>query len=108
MNQDNAFEELRKAVSHKMQRLQEKNRVLRDELRQERERHQKTQEELSKQRERRVLECKACYMQPDRWVTILCGHMVCEVCVGSLEIPKTCPICRATFTGYVGCYPFAG
>ncbi|KAJ5358326.1 uncharacterized protein N7496_010739 [Penicillium cataractarum] len=34
---DNAFEELRKAVSHKMQRLQEKNRKLRDELRQERE-----------------------------------------------------------------------
>jgi hypothetical protein len=57
MDQDNAFEELRKAVSHKMQRLQEKNRTLRDELRQERERNQNTEAELSQQREKRILEC---------------------------------------------------
>ncbi|KAJ5447693.1 hypothetical protein N7445_002514, partial [Penicillium cf. griseofulvum] len=44
---ENAFKELRGAVSHKIQRLQEKNRILRDELYQERERHQKTEEELS-------------------------------------------------------------
>lgn len=46
MDQDNAFEELRKAFSHKMQRLQEKSRTLRDERHQERERHQKTEEDL--------------------------------------------------------------
>ena len=91
-----------------MQRLQEKNRMLRDELHQERERHQKMQEELSQQREKRILECKICYMQPDRWVTILCGHTVCEICAGNFETLKICPICRAAVTGYVRCYPFAG
>jgi rubrerythrin len=108
MDQDDAFEELRKTVSHKMQRLQEKNRMLRDELRQERKRHQKTEEELSQQREKRILECKICYMQPDRWVFILCGHMVCRSCAGSLGTTEKCPICRAPITGYIGCYPFAG
>ncbi|OQD78930.1 hypothetical protein PENANT_c071G07560 [Penicillium antarcticum] len=34
---------------NKKQRLQEKSRILQDELRQERERHQKTQEERSKE-----------------------------------------------------------
>ncbi|KAJ5971818.1 uncharacterized protein N7479_001736 [Penicillium vulpinum] len=105
---ENAVEELRGAVSHKMQRLQDKNRILRDELRQERERHQKTQEELSQQREKHILECKICYMQPDRWVLILCGHMVCRPCAGSLGTMEKCPICRVPITGYIGCYPFAG
>ncbi|KAJ5142460.1 uncharacterized protein N7515_001247 [Penicillium bovifimosum] len=105
---DNAFGELRKAVSHKMQRLQEKNRKLRDELCQERQRHQKTEEELSQQREKRILECKICYMQPDRWMFVLCGHMVCRSCARSLATTEKCPICRAPITGYIGCYPFAG
>ncbi|CAG8902302.1 unnamed protein product [Penicillium egyptiacum] len=105
---DNAFKELQKAIRHKMQRLREKKRMLRDELRQERERHRKTLEEASRQRERRVLECKICYTQPDRWVTIVCGHMICESCAGNLETPKKCPICRERFTGYIGCLPFAG
>ncbi|KAJ5630661.1 uncharacterized protein N7484_010761, partial [Penicillium longicatenatum] len=100
---DNAFKELRKTVSHKMQRLQEKNRMLRDELRQEKERHQKTEEELSQQREKRILECKICYMQPDRWVFILCGHMVCRSCAGSIGTTEKCPICRAPITGHIGC-----
>ncbi|MBZ6376950.1 MAG: hypothetical protein LBE67_18840 [Kocuria palustris] len=63
---------------------------------------------LSKERERLILECKICYMQPGHWVTILCGHMVCESCAGNLEMPKSCPICRIPFTGSVRCYPFAG
>jgi rubrerythrin len=79
-----------------------------DELRQEKERYQKAQADLSRERERRVLECKICYMQPDHWVTILCGHMVCESCAEKLEIPKSCPICRAPSTGHIKCLPFAG
>jgi hypothetical protein len=39
MEQDKAFEELRKATSHKLQRLEEKNQLLQDELRLERERY---------------------------------------------------------------------
>jgi hypothetical protein len=54
------------------------------------------------------VECKICYEQPGRWVTILCGHMVCESCAGQLQTPKKCPICRTAFAGYVRCYPFAG
>lgn len=105
---DDAFGGLRKALDREIQLLQERNRMLRDELRLEREGHQKTQEELSQQRERRILDCRICYIQPDRWVTILCGHMVCKSCAGNLATPKRCPICRAPFTGYVECYPFAG
>ncbi|KAJ5318556.1 hypothetical protein N7476_004976, partial [Penicillium atrosanguineum] len=73
---DNAFGGLRKALDREIQLLQEKNRMLRDEIRLEREGHQKTQEELSQQRERRILGCSVCFLQPDRWVTILCGHIV--------------------------------
>jgi hypothetical protein len=40
----------------------------------ERNRHEKTQEELARLRK---LECKICYLQPDRWVTLVCGHMAC-------------------------------
>ncbi|KAJ5456023.1 uncharacterized protein N7458_004287 [Penicillium daleae] len=58
---DNAFKELQKAVSYEIQRLREKNRILRDKLLQEREKQQKTQEELYQQREKRVLECNICY-----------------------------------------------
>jgi rubrerythrin len=108
MDQGNAFEELRKAISHKMQRLQEKNPKFRDECRQESEKRQRTEEDLFRQRERRILECKISYMQPDRWVFILCGHTVCRSCAGSLGTTKKCPICRAPITGYIGCYPFAG
>jgi rubrerythrin len=108
MEQDKAFEELRKATSHKLQRLEEKNQLLQDELRLERERYQKAQQELSEQRKRLIMECKICYKQPDRWMTILCGHMICESCAGNLETPKKCPVCRSIFAGYVGCYPFAG
>ncbi|PYH76329.1 hypothetical protein BO82DRAFT_208027 [Aspergillus uvarum CBS 121591] len=115
---DNAFEELRKAVNHKIKQLQEKNRNLRDELHQERERHQKelfqvkeehqkTQEELSQQREKRVLECNICYRQPDRWVVIQCGHMFCRSCFKALRT-EGCPTCRKEMTGFMGCYPFAG
>lgn len=79
-----------------MQRLQEKNRKLRDELRQERERHQKTEEELSQEKEKRILVRKICYMQPDRWVSILCGHMVGRSCAGSLGRTEKCPFCRVS------------
>ncbi|KAK9547576.1 hypothetical protein V6Z79_010276 [Aspergillus fumigatus] len=109
---NNAFEELGKEVSrtsHRLKWLEEENLRLRDELHQERENHKKTQEELSQQKEKHVVDCKICYMQPDLWVMIpACGHMVCESCAGRLQTPKRCPICRASFKGYLPCYPFAG
>ncbi|KAJ5255839.1 hypothetical protein N7497_001549 [Penicillium chrysogenum] len=105
---DNAFQLLNKEVRHEVKRLKKENRMRQDELRQEKERYQKAQADLSRERERRVLECKICYMQPDHWVTILCGHMVCESCAEKLEIPKSCPICRAPSTGHIKCLPFAG
>ncbi|KAF9882691.1 hypothetical protein FE257_005523 [Aspergillus nanangensis] len=106
---DNALEEVRRTVSHEIQRLQEKNRILRDELLQERKNHKKTEEELSQQREKRILECKICYIQPDYWAAFIqCGHMVCKSCAGSLGAMEKCPICRAPTTGYIGSYPFAG
>ncbi|CAG8091507.1 unnamed protein product [Penicillium nalgiovense] len=107
LSMDNAFEELRKAVDREIQLLEEKKRMLQDQLHLEREAHKQTQGMLSKEKER-LIECMICYMQPDHWVTILCGHMVCESCAGNLEMPKSCPICRVPFTGYVRCYPFAG
>ncbi|KAJ5284892.1 hypothetical protein N7524_000198 [Penicillium chrysogenum] len=75
---DNAFEELRKAVDRETQLLEEKKRMLQDQLHLEREAHKQTQGMLSKEKER-LIECKICYMQPAHWVTILCGHMVCVV-----------------------------
>ncbi|KAJ6001658.1 hypothetical protein N7499_008851 [Penicillium canescens] len=101
---DRAFKKLRKALDHDIQQLRQTNIILREDIRLERNGHQKTQEELSQLRK---LDCKICYMQPDRWVTLLCGHMVCKSCVGNLATPR-CPLCRAPCTGYVECYPFAG
>lgn len=107
MDQNDAFKKLHKTVDHEVEKLRQQAQELRNELRLERDRHQKLQEELSQQKKRLILDCKICYMQPDCWLTMLCGHMVCESCAGKLD-PKVCPFCRASFSGYVKCYPFAG
>ncbi|CAG8908533.1 unnamed protein product [Penicillium egyptiacum] len=88
---DHAFKKLRKALDHDIQHLRKANKELREELSQ-----------------LRKLDCKICYMQPDRWVTLLCGHMFCKSCAENLMTPRRCPICRAPCTGYVECKPFAG
>ncbi|KAJ5768141.1 hypothetical protein N7533_000724 [Penicillium manginii] len=106
--QENIFKKLGKTVRHKIQQLQDRTQVLQDELRQERKSHRKTQGELYQERQKRNFKCKICYEQPDRWVTISCGHMFCESCTDKLQRPKKCPICRAPITGYIECLPFAG
>ncbi|KAJ5291443.1 hypothetical protein N7478_000694 [Penicillium angulare] len=104
---DNAFKKLKRTVGHEIELLQMEVGMLGSELRVEKEKRQKLQEELSQQR-KRALECMICYTQPDRWVTLLCGHLVCESCVKVVEPTNKCPLCRASCTGYVKCYPFAG
>ena len=136
VNQDNVFRNVRNTVDHEIRLLQEKNRTLQEELGREKEKRQRLEEEVCREREecrkleeevcrereerqkvegelfrernRLVLECKICWMQPDHWVTLLCGHLFCISCAGDLDTSTACPICRAPFTGYVGCYPFAG
>ena len=122
MDQDNVFKNVRNAVDHEIELLRNKTRALQEELRQEREERQKAEEEvrrgrevrqkmeeqLSLEKDRLVLECKICYMQPDLWMTLLCGHLFCNSCAGHLDTSKACPICRTPITGYVGCRPFSG
>ncbi|KAJ5593097.1 hypothetical protein N7537_010001 [Penicillium hordei] len=121
-HQDNVFKNFRNAVDDEIQLLRDKNRALLEELRQEREERQKLEEQirrgreerqkmeeqLSLERDRLVLECKICYMQPDLWMTLLCGHLFCNSCAGNLDTSKECPICRTSITGYVRCRPFSG
>ncbi|CAG8887486.1 unnamed protein product [Penicillium egyptiacum] len=111
---DRVFKKLRRALDHDIQQLRQSNIELREDIRLERNRRQKTQEEFSHLRK---LDCKICYMQPDRWVALLCGHMFCKSCADDvfckscaddLATPKICPMCRVTYTGYVECKPFAG
>ncbi|CAI7614591.1 unnamed protein product [Penicillium viridicatum] len=99
---DNVFKNVRNAVDDEIQRLRDKNRALQEELRQEREERQKVEEEvhrgreerqkmeeqLSRERDRLVLECKICYMQPDIWRTLSCGHLFCNSCAGNLDTSK--------------------
>lgn len=108
MHQDTSFKKLRKTVDEKVktlnqdiENLQQQVQELQNKLLLQEDRHQ---EELS---QRRILDCKICYGQPDCWHIMLCGHMVCESCAERLT-PKSCPFCRASFSGYVKCYPFAG
>lgn len=105
INQENIFEEFRKAVTHAIQQLQNENQILQDELRREKKSHEQTQEELSEERKKQM--CKICYQQPDSWMMFLCGHMVCCSCTERLERRK-CPICQTRVRGNVECYPFAG
>lgn len=92
MNHNNAFKNVRNAVDHELQLLRDENRMLQEKLRREREERQKMEGELFWERNKLVLECKICYMQPDSWMTLLCGHLFCNSCAGNLDTSKTCPI----------------
>lgn len=108
MDQDTCFKRLRKTVDQtveicdqKVEKLEKEVQELRNRLLLQEDRHQ---EELSR---RRFLDCNICYEQPDCWHSLLCGHMICEPCAKLLD-QNACPLCRASFSGFIKCYPFAG
>lgn len=103
--QSGAFETFKSSVQHEFSSLQNENKILLDKLKAERKRHKITQEELSEERLKPVLKCMICYMQPNKWRTLACGHLLCELCTKSL-FRKACPYCNAPWTRYIKCYPF--
>lgn len=87
-HQSHSFKRRRSRIESK-----ETIRKLQDELYKEKKKHQFTRKQLFQQG--KILECRICCTQPDRWLTLSCGHMLCLSCKNRLGKPKKCSMCRS-------------